>query len=505
MSDTANAGGEDFGRASARMAAFVPAGRIAALLFAALGALTALVLFLLVREQYLGAAEGNFSANTRFGEEAGNTLFLMRSNTLSLLDMLDAASASPHITDQALQSFFERNQDIAAVLVSPGREYCNSRFFLTHKLDSSLAASFLSARSGALERCRLGQSLLLNAAQVFGMPVLVFLFPWRGEGVNEVAALFFVSEFLAPQALSGSFQNSAGRSSLVSDSGEALSGDLLFGSDSPDMGLFVQSSFEGDSRSFQTLYTGPDGKKYFAAFHGLFVADAAALSLLPLDAVYRGIWTLVRRIIFFAGALYCLSLFFVWLFSRHYGGAAAPVGAPTPGDAAETADAAGGISGGGGEKPFQGAAEISAFFSAVPSLVSEKLAPAEAAGLLKLCLDRVAESVEKTGGTVAACSGGTLTAVWRTPPAGTPAAFNAVRSALILRLSLAESNRASNGSSPRLRAGCGIAMGPDIAATAALYNEFFGTDILITENIRDHIGKYLIIEEMPPLNAPTSP
>jgi class 3 adenylate cyclase len=164
----------------------------------------------------------------------------------------------------------------------------------------------------------------------------------------------------------------------------------------------------------------------------------------------------------------------------------------------------------GGEKPFKGGVDVSAFFSAVPS-VSEKFEP-EAAALLNGCFDRVAECVKKTGGVVDAWSGGVATAAWSAAKNPVGAAFNAVRSALLLRLSLAEFNRGRDAGLPRLRIGCGIdtaqpndAGGADTAAMAALSNDFFGTDILITGNIRDRIGRYLIIEEMPPPKTGEAP
>ncbi|MDR1430026.1 MAG: hypothetical protein LBI85_07020, partial [Spirochaetaceae bacterium] len=477
-----------------RSAAFVLTIRLAALFFAVLGSFGALVSVMHVREQRLAAGEGNFSAAVRSGQAIENALFLMRSNALSLLDMLDIAPASPRIVNEVLESFFERNQDIAALLVSSGREYSNSRFFLTHELDSDLAASFLGAHEEEVARGKAGQSLLLNAAPVFGIPVLVYLFPWQGEGIPEAGALFF-----SPQHLSFNIENGAGAGFMVSGGGALLYGDEGPGGQGflePDA-AFVRALFEGNERKLQTLYTG-GGKKYALAFFKFLASDAALIRVLPYDALYESAAAFARRIAFLAAALFCLSVLFVWIFSRNF----VPRRAETtdaetavPIDPKLAQDA--GITGASKSAASNPAGEgVSAFFSVLTPPGSASETPGNAL-LCDTCLKYAASCVEKTSGRVDTRSGGVMRSVWK---AGGPAeaAFSAVRGALTLRMSLAELNRTRKGL-PGARMGCGIDTGsPDTASMAELFNGFFGTDILITENVLNLTGKYLVTEEVAP-------
>ncbi|HQF74377.1 MAG TPA: hypothetical protein PK786_10850, partial [Treponemataceae bacterium] len=60
----------------------------------------------------------------------------IRANVFLLLDMMNAAGSSGALARQASAFFFERNQNIAAILLSSAAgntgesEYINNRFFL---------------------------------------------------------------------------------------------------------------------------------------------------------------------------------------------------------------------------------------------------------------------------------------------------------------------------------------------------------------------------------------
>jgi adenylate cyclase len=136
------------------------------------------------------------------------------------------------------------------------------------------------------------------------------------------------------------------------------------------------------------------------------------------------------------------------------------------------------------------------------------------------------ECVGKTGGVVDKFIGDAIMAVWGAPiSAGSAAkdAFNCVAAALMMRAALREFNSSRGGEKkPVIRIGCGINTGDvvagqigsdqrmeytvigdavNLASRTEALNKPFATDILITENTWNLIGKYLITEEMPPVKA----
>jgi adenylate cyclase len=141
---------------------------------------------------------------------------------------------------------------------------------------------------------------------------------------------------------------------------------------------------------------------------------------------------------------------------------------------------------------------------------------------------RMVECVDKTGGVVDKFIGDAVMAHWGTAStAGSPEkdAFNCVKAALMMRAALVEMNRnrrADDPANPPIRIGCGINTGivtagqigseqrmeytvigdpVNLASRTEALNKPLGTDILITENTWDLIGKYLITEEMPPVKV----
>ncbi len=141
---------------------------------------------------------------------------------------------------------------------------------------------------------------------------------------------------------------------------------------------------------------------------------------------------------------------------------------------------------------------------------------------------RMVECVEKTGGVVDKFIGDAVMAHWGTAySAGSPEkdALNGVKAALMMRVALFEMNKNRKDNdfrNPPIRIGCGINTGivtagqigsdqrmeytvigdpVNLASRTEALNKPMGTDILITENTYDLVGKYLITEEMPPVKV----
>jgi adenylate cyclase len=141
---------------------------------------------------------------------------------------------------------------------------------------------------------------------------------------------------------------------------------------------------------------------------------------------------------------------------------------------------------------------------------------------------RMVDCVEKTGGVVDKFIGDALMAHWGTAyTAGSPAkdAFSCVKAALMMREVLFEMNknrRPGDPQNPEIHIGCGINSGVvtagqigsearmeytvigdpvNLASRTEALNKPLATDILITENTWNLVGRYLICEEMPPVKV----
>jgi adenylate cyclase len=182
-----------------------------------------------------------------------------------------------------------------------------------------------------------------------------------------------------------------------------------------------------------------------------------------------------------------------------------------------------------GELPLGGETrDVTVFFSDIRSFtaISEKLAPQEVVEFLNSYMTRMVDCVDRTGGVVDKFIGDAVMAVWGAPlSAGSAAqdALNCVKAALLMRSALHEYNRDRGGEkNPVIRIGCGINTGEvvagqigsksrmeytvigdtvNLASRTEALNKPLGTDILITENTWNLIGRYFITEEMPPVTV----
>jgi adenylate cyclase len=181
-----------------------------------------------------------------------------------------------------------------------------------------------------------------------------------------------------------------------------------------------------------------------------------------------------------------------------------------------------------GELPLGGETrEVTVFFSDIRSFtaISEKLDSQEVVEFLNSYMTRMVDCVDKTGGVVDKFIGDAVMAVWGAPlSAGSPAqdALNCIKAALLMRSSLYEYNKGRGGDkNPVIRIGCGINTGQvvagqigsdrrmeytvigdtvNLASRTEALNKPLGTDILITENTWNLVGRYFVTEEMPPVS-----
>ncbi|MDR1390079.1 MAG: HAMP domain-containing protein [Treponema sp.] len=504
---------------------------ITALLLLSLGAITALVSVLVSEDVRLTAEETNFTVNRRSAAEAEIILTMIRSNALVLLDTLSVSGAE----ERAGAAFFERNQDIAAIGVAGAEagdedplRLINSRFFLSNEIDPSLVAVFIRENAAALERCRLGDMVLLNAAPVFDLPILAFLYPWQAGGREEAAVIFFSSE-----SLTDTFGSGTSQSFLINDEGDLLvhaDTDLVRAGANLGDTPFIRSMWESSEQNLQTLYTDSGGIRYFGAYSKLGFGNAAVVTNVEYDLVFEGTAATTRRNILLTGAVLFISILFIWFFSKSISVPLKNLSAAArrikDGEfgldlRAKTRDEIGVLTesfvemGKGlaererlrdtfgrfinetiaeqamkGELTLGGETkQVTVFFSDIRSFtsISERLEPHEVVEFLNDYMTRMVDCVDKTGGVVDKFIGDAVMGVWGAPvSAGSTAkdAFNCVRCALLMRRALLEFNRGRGGDKkPVIRIGCGINTGDVVAGQIGSHKRMEYTVIGDTVNL----------------------
>ena len=486
---------------------------ITILLLLSLGAITVLVSVMVSNDVRVTAEDNNFTVNRRSAAEAENFLGMIRANVLVLLDTLNAAGAASPVAGMAEDFFFERNQEIAFIGIArmtPGgftltRNLVNARFFLSNELESSAASDFLAAHLDEIQRGLAGEIQILNAAPVFGVPVIVLLYPWQEAGEQELAIVFFSSN-----ALTEIFSEGANISFMVNDAGDYIINadfDLIragVASPSPIVAMSLESPYQGR----QILFAEADGSSHFGAYRKITLGNAAVITTIPYDLVFEGVRATTRRNIFLTGAVLFITILFVWFFSK-------TVSVPLK----DLAEAALQIEGGNFElslkpktrdevgfltrsfqkmsgalgifgrftnkeiavramrgdiKPGGQPKHATVFFSDIRDFTAtsekftrifEEKASDRIVFWLNEYFTRMIDCVEKTDGVVDKFIGDALMAHWGTASsAGKPEedAFNGVRAALLMRTSILEMNKLhgpNNPAKPVISIGCGLNSG----------------------------------------------
>lgn len=160
------------------------------------------------------------------------------------------------------------------------------------------------------------------------------------------------------------------------------------------------------------------------------------------------------------------------------------------------------------------------FFSDIRSFtsISEKLQPEEVVEFLNEYMTEMVHCVNETHGIVDKFIGDAIMATWGAAKTSDRDAENAVNGALMMREALIKFNQGRGGKKkPIIQIGCGLNFGPviagqigseqrleytvigdavNLASRVEALNKPFGTDILITQNLLDHVSEIFNVEKM---------
>ncbi|MDR3333356.1 MAG: HAMP domain-containing protein [Treponema sp.] len=526
---------------------------ITSLLFLSMMAITVLVWVLVSAEVGRTAEATDLMVNQRSVAEVETLLKTVKSDTLTLLNTLKLFGQEDAIQG-ASAFFFEQNQDIAALVLPRGLVITNEHFFLSKEVEPELIPTFIATLGATLPRVAPGEDLLLNGTPVFGIPMLVMLYP---EETGETVLVFF-----SVQRTTENFGAGANDSFMINDTGALLihpDQELVQSGASMEQDTLVQTALKSGDLSFQTHYTDEAGVQYFGAFQKL--AHAIVITRIQRDVVFEGIIATTRRNIYLTITVLFLSILFIWFFSKTISSPLKVLtwvaGQIDTGNyhldlTSKSRDETGiltrsFISMSHGLENFekftnQGIVKLArqgklslggvsknatVCFALIRdfSEIAEGFHAQEVVRFINEYMYRMVPCITRTLGVVdkfLTQGGVVVMALWGTvESAGSPEldALNCLKAVLMMRASLRSLNLEQGRSGKSLiKMGCGINSGEvvsgqmgseermeftvigetvNLAARIEGPNDLFDTDILITENVYKLIGQHLLIEEMP--------
>lgn len=186
-----------------------------------LSAVTFLTSFFISKDVKITAEENNLTINSRSASSVQNELTYIRSNVLQLLDLINVSSGgkTSAMAKQAEAFFFERNQEIAEIIVFTQYKTSanlvihnrlrNNRFFTSNEIDFNTTDAFLAENKDYLLRSCAGETIALNASPFFKNEIMALLLPYREGGLEQSLLILFnlesISSILGTGTVNSSF------------------------------------------------------------------------------------------------------------------------------------------------------------------------------------------------------------------------------------------------------------------------------------------------------------
>ncbi len=305
------------------------------IVLASLGTVTFLNSYFVSEDVKITAEENNLTINTRSAQTVQNELSSVRANVLQLLDLINVSSGGKNsaLAKQAEAFFFERNQDIAEILIlsaRPGRQdfltntqLKNIRFFNSNEIDFSATDSFISQAGIYVTRTISGETIALNASPFFKSGMLALFLPYHESGLEQALIILFSTESLLDILGTGS----TNQTFIINDSDDLLChaelDRILSGQSMQNHPLVekMRKENQNNEESRQVIFeqTEEDGKKktkQIGAFQKIAIADICVITTVPLDTVLEGVRTTRRNNLYLMGIVLFISIIFILTFAR---------------------------------------------------------------------------------------------------------------------------------------------------------------------------------------------
>ena len=296
---------------------------VSILIIISLGSITYLVNFFVSDDVRITAENTNFDANTRSANVVKNTITQMRSNALLLLDVIANSSGSDYVTRSSSSLYFDRNPDIAAIVLLSQNNFkrgdfdlrlVNNKFFAQNELDEDQIEVFVSTEREAIEGSFGKEVTVLNATPFFNFGTIALVLPWNGLGRDDAVVIIASCESLTSSFGGGS----ASTSFVINNRGDVLIHPdfetMQLNANFSDSPLVVQMRKNNDENR-QILYTDADGKEYFGAYQKLELGDLGVLTTVQSELIFENVRATTKRNIYLTLAVLFVSIIFVWFWS----------------------------------------------------------------------------------------------------------------------------------------------------------------------------------------------
>lgn len=507
---------------------------ISLILIVAVGSVLMLVSYYVSKDVLKNAEMNNFSVNEQISNSISKKIESISDNALLFSSLYFSAANDPKLRSSIVSNFFERNQDIAALILPSENEILNNKFLVVNGISKENILNAVNANKTSAENARKGLYEMQNVSHILNAKTAALFLPVEFEsGENselhfEPVVVIFSTDF---------FEAACGTNSIYTNFMIDEDGFLISGLDSEKV-MERQSvadyeivkkflSSETDNSQIRFVHGEID---YYGAFQKIEKSGCGVITLVPTSVVLEPVVITIVRNVYLSMAVLALTIIIIWFFSKSI---STPIKAlsvaafrikngdynvnikPHTHDELALLTTSFTDMGKGllererlkdsfgrftnqavAEKAMRGELSlggeikfVTIFFSDIRSFtaISEKLSATQVVEFLNEYMTRMVKCVTVTGGFIDKYIGDAIMATWGTPvSAGTPKkdAINAIRCALMMRSELMAFNKdRGTPDKPIIKIGCGINSGSAVTGQIGSVDRMEYTCIGDTVNV----------------------
>ncbi|MBR5933603.1 MAG: adenylate/guanylate cyclase domain-containing protein [Treponema sp.] len=290
---------------------------ISILVVLSLGSITALVSFFLGNSVRTKSNVTYYDIAISKGRSAERELSTVRSDVFLMLDMLNATGGSGVLSRQTSTYFFERNANIAAIIIPDSRELVNNRFFISNEVEPAVINDFLATCQEEISGAVQGETFFLNATPVFNVPMIACLYPYKEAGFDQSVIIFYSPDTLLELFGSG---NSSCEAFMINHKGDQLihsDFNLVKAGSNIAKNVFVKMVQEDTQTNGQMPYVSEDKVKYFGAFSKLGIGGSlVVITTIPEKKILEDVTQTTLNNIYLTLSVLFISVLFIFLYSK---------------------------------------------------------------------------------------------------------------------------------------------------------------------------------------------
>lgn len=291
-------------------------GMISAIVIISMGTITFLVSYFVSTDTRINAEENNLTMNIRTASDCENRISTVQTLLGMFLDLIQTEKNDENATAQITSTFFERNTDIAAVLLpDTDRSFINASYLSSYQIPAELFSAYLSSSLELVDKAYDGILSLGNASPFFNAPMLAIAFPISSQDADNAAVVFYSSQALYETLATGTINLSY----LVDNEGEVLvHSDLnvMLEAQNYKENPMVLTMIQSSQNNEQVYYTDAEGNEYIGAYKKIAGGSCGVITVVRTSVVLEAVNATTRRNIYLTIAILSIAILIIRIFAR---------------------------------------------------------------------------------------------------------------------------------------------------------------------------------------------